>query len=82
MSGVGGEQGPDLTRVGDKDPAQVDFAQVPGGRSFANWNLEHFRSPGAVAAGSQMPVLGLAVIAAFNAYYWFPIRGESPRPRT
>jgi cytochrome c oxidase cbb3-type subunit 3 len=45
--------------VGDKDPGQVDFAQVPGGRSFAAWNLEHFRSPGAVAAGSQMPVLGL-----------------------
>jgi mono/diheme cytochrome c family protein len=60
VSGVGGEEGPDLTRVGDKDPGQVDFAQVPGGRSFAAWNLEHFRSPGAVAAGSQMPVLGLA----------------------
>jgi len=59
VSGVGGEEGPDLTRVGDKDPGQVDFAQVPGGRSFAAWNLEHFRSPGAVAAGSQMPVLGL-----------------------
>jgi len=60
VSGVGGEEGPDLTRVGDKDPGQVDFAQVPGSRSLANWNLEHFRSPGAVAAGSQMPVLGLA----------------------
>ncbi len=59
VSGVGGEEGPDLTRVGDKDPGQVDFAQVPGGRSLANWNLEHFRSPGAVAAGSKMPVLGL-----------------------
>ena len=59
VSGVGGEEGPDLTRVGDKDPGQVDFAQVPGGRSLATWNLEHFRSPGAVAAGSQMPVLGL-----------------------
>lgn len=59
VSGVGGEEGPELTRVGDKDPGQVDFAQVPGGRSLANWNLEHFRSPGAVAAGSQMPILGL-----------------------
>ena len=59
VSGVGGEEGPDLTRVGDKDLGQVDFAQVPGRRSLANWNLEHFRSPGAVAAGSQMPVLGL-----------------------
>ena len=59
VSGVGGEEGPDLTRVGDKDPGQVDFAQVPGRRSLASWNLEHFRSPGAVAAGSQMPALGL-----------------------
>ena len=59
VSGVGGEEGPDLTGVGDKDPGQVDFAQVPGSRSLANWNLEHFRSPGAVATGSQMPVLGL-----------------------
>jgi uncharacterized membrane protein len=31
--------------------------------------------------GALLPVLGVAVIAAFNAFYWFPIRGESPRPR-
>jgi len=31
--------------------------------------------------GAVLPVLGVAVIAAFNVYYWFPIRGESPRPR-
>jgi uncharacterized membrane protein len=31
--------------------------------------------------GAALPVLGVAVIAAFNAYYWLPIRGESPRPR-
>jgi uncharacterized membrane protein len=28
--------------------------------------------------GAVLPVLGLAVIAAFNAFYWLPIRGESP----
>jgi cytochrome c oxidase cbb3-type subunit 3 len=59
VSGVGGDEGPDLTRVGDKDPGQVDFAQVPGARSLASWNLEHFRSPGAVSVGSMMPALGL-----------------------
>ena len=32
--------------------------------------------------GAVLPVLGVAVIAAFNAFYWLPIRGESPRPRT
>ena len=30
--------------------------------------------------GVALPVLGVAVIAAFNAYYWLPIPGESPRP--
>ena len=59
VSGVGGDEGPDLTQVGDRDPGQVDFAHVPGTRSLLNWNLEHFRSPGAVAAGSAMPALGL-----------------------
>lgn len=31
--------------------------------------------------GALLPALGVAVIVAFNAFYWFPIRGESPRPR-
>jgi TMEM175 potassium channel family protein len=31
--------------------------------------------------GAVLPALGVAVIAAFNAYYWLPIPGESPRPR-
>ena len=59
VSGVGGDEGPDLTQVGDRDPGQVDFANVPGTRSLLSWNLEHFRSPGAVAAGSTMPALGM-----------------------
>jgi uncharacterized membrane protein len=28
--------------------------------------------------GAVLPALGVAVIVAFNAYYWLPIRGESP----
>jgi uncharacterized membrane protein len=31
--------------------------------------------------GAAWPALGVAVIAAFNAYYWLPIRGESPSER-
>jgi hypothetical protein len=31
--------------------------------------------------GAALPVLGVAVIAAFNPFYWLPIRGEGPRPR-
>ena len=28
--------------------------------------------------GALVPVLGVVVIAAFNAFYWLPIRGEAP----
>jgi uncharacterized membrane protein len=31
--------------------------------------------------GALLPVLGVAVIAAFNAFYWLPIPGESPSPQ-
>src|SRR5262249_54289728 len=31
--------------------------------------------------GAALPLLGVAIIAAFNAYYWLPIRGESPAPQ-
>ena len=31
--------------------------------------------------GAVLPVLGVCVIIAFNAFYWIPIRGESPGPR-
>jgi len=29
--------------------------------------------------GLWIPLLGVALIAAFNAFFWLPIRGESPR---
>jgi TMEM175 potassium channel family protein len=32
--------------------------------------------------GAAQPVVGVVVIVAFNVFYWLPIRGESPRPRT
>jgi uncharacterized membrane protein len=30
--------------------------------------------------GAALPLLGVVVIVAFNAYYWLPIRGETPLP--
>lgn len=33
------------------------------------------------ALGAALPALGVAVIVAFNVFYWLPIRGESPSPR-
>ena len=57
VSGVGGDEGPDLSRAGEKDPGQADFTNVPGADHpvLANWIAEHFRSPVAVVATSQMP---------------------------
>ena len=32
--------------------------------------------------GAVLPILGVAVITAFNAFYWLPIPGESPPSRS
>jgi mono/diheme cytochrome c family protein len=55
VSGVGGDEGPDLSRAGEKDPGQVSFQDVPGDRTMKNWMAEHFRAPASVVVGSQMP---------------------------
>lgn len=60
VGGVGGDDGPDLTTVGQRDPGQTSFAGVPGEPTLSNWFAEHFRNPAAVVAGSQMPAMGLA----------------------
>jgi len=60
IGGVGGDDGPDLSREGEKDPARLDYTHVPGDHTLANWLGQHFRAPGAVAPGSLMPVLGLS----------------------
>lgn len=70
VNGVGGDDGPDLTMVGLRDPGQLDFSHVPGPRTLPNWLAEHFRAPSVVVPGSQMPALGLseAEIDALIAY--------------
>jgi mono/diheme cytochrome c family protein len=55
VSGVGGDDGLDLTRAGEKDPGRADFSSVRGERTLANWFSEHVRAPAAVVAGSLMP---------------------------
>ena len=55
VSGVGGDEGPDLTQAGLKDPGRLDYSVVPGEPTLANWLEEHFRSPASLVAGSQMP---------------------------
>ncbi|NLY02901.1 MAG: c-type cytochrome [Rhodopirellula sp.] len=60
IQGVGGDDGPDLTRFGERDPHQLNFSQVPGEHTLVNWIVEHFRWPARVVAGSKMPALGLS----------------------
>jgi cbb3-type cytochrome c oxidase subunit III len=60
VGGVGGDDGPDLTREGEKDPARLDYTHVPGDKTLANWLAEHFRDPAQIVPGSLMPSLGLA----------------------
>jgi mono/diheme cytochrome c family protein len=59
VAGVGGDDGPDLTLIGARDPGRIDFSRVPGRHDLAGWLAEHFRAPARVVPGSQMPVLGL-----------------------
>lgn len=60
VGGVGGDDGPDLTRVGEMDPGRRDFTHVPGEKTVANWLAEHFRAPGTLVPGSKMPAPGLS----------------------
>lgn len=60
INGVGGDDGPDLSRVGMKDPGRLDFTHVHGDDTLANWFAAHLRSPSTVVPGSQMPTLGLS----------------------
>jgi len=60
VSGVGGDEGPDLSRAGEKDPGQVNLAAAGKDARFEHWLAEHFRSPAAVVANSQMPNVPLS----------------------
>lgn len=60
LGGLGGEDGPDLTRAGQRDPGLTDFSRVPGPHTLEAWWKEHFQAPQAVVPGSAMPALGLS----------------------
>ncbi|HUF47843.1 MAG TPA: c-type cytochrome [Vicinamibacterales bacterium] len=59
VNGVGGDDGPDLSREGLLDPGRLDYTHVPGSRTVQAWLAEHFREPARVVPGSLMPLLGL-----------------------
>ncbi|MEK6606476.1 MAG: c-type cytochrome [Myxococcota bacterium] len=60
IGGVGGDDGPDLSDVGRKVAADLDFHGVREERTLAGWLREHFVDPARVVPGSQMPDLGIA----------------------
>jgi cytochrome c oxidase cbb3-type subunit 3 len=60
IGGVGGDDGPDLTHAGARDPGRTDFTHVEGEKTLANWFAAHVRAPATVVPGSQMPEMGLS----------------------
>ena len=56
---AGGDDGPDLSSFGLKDPALMPMAGVRGPHTLANWVVEHFEAPRRVVPGSKMPEFGL-----------------------
>jgi len=80
VAGVGGDDGPDLTRAGERDPGLTSFRHVRGAHTIANWHAEHLRAPATVVPGSQMPQLGLtdAQIDALVFYVLSLRRSDQP----
>jgi mono/diheme cytochrome c family protein len=60
IGGIGGDDGPDLSDEGQKQVADLPFAQVAGPRTLDNWLRQHFLDPARVVAKSEMPNLGLS----------------------
>ncbi len=60
VGGVGGDDGPDLTHAGQKDPARLNFSHVAGERTVAQWHAEHLRDPAKIVPDSKMPKAGLS----------------------
>jgi len=80
VSGVGGDDGPDLSRAGFKDPGQVSFEHVPGKGDMKNWMAEHFRAPASVVVGSQMPAAALSELEIQQlTYYTLSLRRKELR---
>ena len=59
IAGVGGDDGPDLTIEGRRDPALLDLSKVRSGEGIAGWLADHFRAPARMVSGSAMPEIGL-----------------------
>lgn len=54
----GGTIGPDLTREGEKNPEQYDYARLTGRPSLLEWQVGHLQSPKSFSPDSVMPDFG------------------------
>jgi cytochrome c2 len=64
INGAGGAIGPDLTRVGDKEPAQYDYSRLSGRKTVFAWQIAHLLDPRTVTAETVMPNFGLTAAEA------------------
>jgi mono/diheme cytochrome c family protein len=64
INGSGGAIGPDLARVGDKEPEQFDYTRLPGRKTVFAWHVAHFVNPRAVMPETVMPNFGLTASEA------------------
>ncbi|NUM35996.1 MAG: c-type cytochrome [Candidatus Brocadiae bacterium] len=55
VNGVGGDDGPDLSNAGIKEPITLDFTNVKGNHNLAQWHKEHLQNPSLIVPESQMP---------------------------
>ena len=58
INGRGGSIGPDLTRVGEKNPEQYDYSRLTEVPSLFSWQLAHLQNPRSFAADTVMPDFG------------------------
>jgi cytochrome c2 len=59
INGRGGSIGPDLTRVGDKNPEQYDYSRLTSLQSLFAWQVAHLQNPKAFSPETVMPDFGL-----------------------
>ncbi len=60
INGRGGLIGPDLDRVGDKNPEQFDYSHLAGRPSAFRWHAAHFLDPRSLVPDTVMPNFHLA----------------------
>jgi cytochrome c oxidase cbb3-type subunit 3 len=60
VNNVGGDDGPELTGIGKRDPMLIDYAGVTGPKTFDNWIQQFLKNPQRVSKNAQMPTFTLS----------------------